>query len=202
MPAFGGALHDATVQRWELALFNASPAAVLAGRFPSMLLSEVLHAGYLSYYPLIYLPPLIAWLRHEERAFDDAVSAVILTFLVCCTVFVVWPVAGPRFMWPAPANIPDGPIRSLTLALLQAGSSRGAAFPSSHVAVAVAQTAVASRRQPRVGVVCAASTVLLAAGAIYGGFHYAVDVATGAILGAAVGGVVAYRGDFEDQSSR
>jgi membrane-associated phospholipid phosphatase len=190
---FGGALRDVTVQRWEVALFGQSPAAALAGRFPSELLSEVLHAGYLSYYPLIYLPPFIAWRRGLEPAFDDAVSGVMMTFLICCTIYILWPVAGPRYLWPAPAGIPDGPIRSFTLGLVQAGSSRGTAFPSSHVAVAVAQTLIALRRQRRVGLVCAVSTVLLGVGAVYGGLHYAVDAIAGALLGSVVAGVVAWR---------
>ena len=95
---------------------------------------------------------------------------------------MVFPVQGPRYIAP-PAGVPDGLFRSLTLALLEGGSSRGAAFPSSHVSVAVAQTLLALRFQRRLGWVLVPVTTLLALGAVYGGFHYAVDVLVGAALG-------------------
>jgi membrane-associated phospholipid phosphatase len=194
MPAFGGGLHDSAVQSWDAGIFGLSPAITLAGRLPLRILSEILHGGYLSYYVLIYGPPLVAWKRCRDEAFEAAVAGVMWTFLICCVVFVVWPVAGPRFLWPAPSGIPSGPIRAFTLLLLQAGSSRGAAFPSSHVAVAVTQTLIALRYQRTVGVVCAVCSVLITIGAVYAGFHYGVDVIAGVALGAVVGGLVLFRG--------
>jgi membrane-associated phospholipid phosphatase len=77
-------------------------------------------------------------------------------------------------------------VRRLVLAILERGSSRGAAFPSSHVAVAVTQALLALRHQPRVGRWVAGVAVGLGAGAVYGGFHYGVDVLAGAALGAAI----------------
>jgi membrane-associated phospholipid phosphatase len=48
------------------------------------------------------------------------------------------------------------------------------------------QTAVALRWQPRVGLIAAIATIALSIGAVYGGFHYAVDVLAGAVLGVAL----------------
>jgi membrane-associated phospholipid phosphatase len=70
--------------------------------------------------------------------------------------------------------------------LLEAGSARGTAFPSSHVAVAVVQSAFALKYQRRVGWVATVATILIGCGAVYGGFHYATDVIAGAALGLAV----------------
>jgi membrane-associated phospholipid phosphatase len=78
-------------------------------------------------------------------------------------------------------------MRSITLALLEAGSSKGSAFPSSHVAVSVTQTILAWHYfGARRGAVVAMVAAGLAAGAVYGGFHYAVDVIAGAVLGAGI----------------
>ena len=104
---------------------------------------------------------------------------------------MLWPVVGPRYLWSA-ESVPDGPSRRLAAALLARGSSRGAAFPSSHVAVSVAQVVLAIRWQPRLAAVLALIAALVGAGAVYGGFHYGVDVLAGAALGAGLGATVLF----------
>ncbi len=182
--------HDPAIALIERAMFGTQPAFTWAGAWPWPALSEILHACYFSYYPLIFVPPAILYLGlagprdapARSAAFDETVLALVISFLACFVVFVVMPVQGPRYLG-APAGVPDGPVRRLVLAVLQGASSRGAAFPSSHVAVAVTQALMALRHQPRVGRVILPLTVGLAAGAVYGGFHYGVDVLTGAAVG-------------------
>ncbi len=188
--AAGGApMHDPRVIGWERALFGAaSPAVALAHRWPHPALSELLHLGYLSYYLVIYLPPALLWRAGGARAaFATSAFTVLLAFVACYAVFLPFPVQGPWYTWPHPAAVPDGPVRGAVERLLAAGSSRGTAFPSSHVAVSVAQTLALAQVAPRLAAPAAAATVLLALGAMYGGFHYGVDVVAGALLGAAAG---------------
>ena len=187
--------HDPIVAEMEGGLFGHQPAFEWAGAWPSPILSEVLHASYLSYYALIYLPPLLLYVGmtgagdpvERSTAFQETVLALTVTFLVCFTIFVVFPVQGPRYLG-VPAGVPDGPARDLVLAVLERGSSQGAAFPSSHVAVAVTQTLLTLRHQPRLGRWVMALALGLAVGAVYGGFHYAVD----ALAGVAVAGVAVF----------
>ena len=186
------ALHDPLVIAWETALFGTSPAVALSARWPVRALSELLHLGYLSYYAVIYLPPAWLWWRAtrdpgRRDAFAAATWTVWLAFVACYAVFASLPVQGPWYQWPAPATVPDGPARGLVQALLRAGSSRGTAFPSSHVAVSVAQTLALAQVAPRLAVATGVATALLAVGAVYGGFHYAVDVVVGAGVGAVIG---------------
>ena len=94
---------------------------------------------------------------------------------------------GPRFLV-GPAAAPDGPVRRTVLHLLAAGSSRGTAFPSSHVAAAVVATLAALRTQRRVGIVLGVLTAGLTVGTVYGGFHYAVDALAGVAVGVACWG--------------
>lgn len=179
-------LYDVTVISWEARLFGGQPAAEWAGRWPSRLLSEVLHAAYLSYYPLIFAVPLVLWTRGRLRDFHEGVFTLILTFIACYVWYLFFPVAGPRYLWLAPAGAVDGPLRSITTSLLGARSSLGTAFPSSHVAVAVTQSLLAFRYFGVAGAPVAMLAVGLALGAVYGGFHYAIDVMAGAALGAVV----------------
>jgi membrane-associated phospholipid phosphatase len=69
--------------------------------------------------------------------------------------------------------------------VLEAGSSRGAAFPSSHVGVSAAQAVNAFVLLPWLAPFVALLVAALAAGAVYGGFHYAIDASTGLLLGLA-----------------
>ena len=196
MAGLGEGYHDAAVAALEARLFGGQPAFDWAGAWPSRPLSEALHAAYLAYYPVIYVPPLLLWLRgpfpadgagagpDARDAFHHTAAALGLSMLACYAVFVVWPVQGPRYLG-VPQGVPSGPVRGLVLAILESGSSRGAAFPSSHVSVAVTQTLLALRYRPLVGGALCVITPLLGAGAVYGGFHYAVDALAGAAVGVA-----------------
>lgn len=175
---------DALVRRWEDALFPGNPAGSWASAMPVRWLSEALHFAYASYYLLVYLPPALLYVRGRRDAYAATLLALAVVYGACFLTYVVFPVDGPRFL-AGPAAAPDGPIRSFVVHLLQTGSSRGTAFPSSHVAASVVASLAALRDQRRVGIVVAVLTAGLAAGAVYGGYHYLVDVLVGAIVGVA-----------------
>lgn len=179
--------HDPVIVGWERAIFHAEPARDLAGALPFVWLSEPLHVAYLMLYPLIYLPPLVLFLRRQREAFRTTILGLMLAVLVCYLVFVYFPVQGPRYFG-SPRGVPAGPVRRLALLVLERGSSRGAAFPSSHVGMMTAQSILALVLQRRLGVVVSIVTVALAVGAVYGGFHYGVD----ALVGGGVGVVAAW----------
>ena len=176
-------LFDARVVAWERMLFAGQPARALALRWPSFALSEMLHAAYLSYYGIIFSVPVLLWLRRRRGEFVTATFALLLTFVACFAIYIVFPVAGPRYFWSSPADAVAGPVRRATLWVLETGSSRGTAFPSSHMAVAVTQTILALRFFAGRGAVIGLLALGLGVGAVYGGFHYAIDVLVGAALG-------------------
>jgi membrane-associated phospholipid phosphatase len=175
---------DAMVIGWEHAVFHGNPSATLALAMPSLALSEALHAAYASYYLLVYLPPLLLYARGQRREFAGTLLALTITYGVCFATYLFLPVDGPRYLVGA-APAPAGPVRSFVLHLLAVGSSRGTAFPSSHVAASVVASLCALRYQRRTGLVVATLTAGLALGTVYGGFHYGVDVLSGAALGIA-----------------
>jgi len=186
--ALGSSFHDVRVQRWELAIFGQHPSRVLATIMPNAAWSELLHTGYLAYYPAIFVPPLLLYVRGERRGYAQTVLTLTLAYVACWVIFATAPVEGPRYLWTP--DVPDGPVRRLTVGILAAGSSRGAAFPSSHMAVTVAQTVMAFRWQPKLGAILALVSLLVGVGAVYGGFHYGVDMIAGALLGLVVAGAV------------
>ena len=184
--AVGRPLQDPLVIGWEQRVFAGEPARDLASAHPAALLSNVLHLCYLCYYLLIFVPPALLFLRRRRRELVRTVFALTAVFAACYVVFIAFPVEGPRYLWPPGPAPHDQPVRALTLRILAAGSSRGTAFPSSHVAVAVVQTVYALHYQRWLGYACLALTIGIGTGAVYGGFHYAVDVLAGAAYGLAV----------------
>ena len=182
-----GRFFDAAILGIEERLFGGQPSATMAAAAPWLALSEPLHAAYLSYYPIIYLPPLALYLRGDRDAYTATLLPLALGFLLHYLVFIYFPVQGPRYLFPAPGGaIADGFMYQLAHDVLEAGSSRGAAFPSSHMAIAVIQTVAAFRFLPRAAPVVLLATVGLGVGAVYGGFHYATDMIAGALTGLAI----------------
>ena len=181
--AIGVGPFDAAVQGWDRLVFGADVARTFAGAMPWMALSEVLHAAYLSYYAIIYGPPLLMYLRGGREAFAKTVEAFTIAMVVCFVVFCFVPVEGPRYAWPPPAGVPEGPVRRVVVAILEGGSSRGTAFPSSHQAIALVMGLSSLSWNRWLGLPVVVVSVLLGLGAVYGGFHYGVDMLAGAVVG-------------------
>ncbi len=184
LTVWNGRYFDPLILAAERALFGVQPSRALAASAPYPALSEALHASYLSYYLIIYVPPLVLWLRGRRDAFAKAVFTLMLAFFAHYLFFIYFPVQGPRYLFPAPGGaIARGHAYALAHRLLEAGSSRGAAFPSSHVGVSVAQCVNVVRYIPWLAPVAVLLTIGLGVGAVYGGFHYATDAMAGLGLG-------------------
>lgn len=191
--ALGSSYHDAIVQQWDLALFRSSPAHSLASHLPWSWLSELLHAGYLAYYLAIFLPTLLLLWRGDRAGATRNVVALGLVYGCCWMIFAVFPVQGPRYLLPPPPGVPDGPVRGVALRLLAAGSSRGAAFPSSHMAATTVQALVVWPSLRALSAALWLIALLVGVGAVYGGFHYATDVVAGVGVAVIVGASVLVR---------
>lgn len=180
----GGRYFDDVIIAWEQAVFRGQPSRDWAAAMPEIWLSEPLHFAYLTYYFIIFLPPIMLFVRNRTDAFRIAVFTLMLSFFLHYIFFIYFPVQGPRYLFPAPAGeLEAGMFYQLAHRVLEAGSAQGAAFPSSHVGVSVAQTLLTLRYLPRLAPLIAVLTVGLSAGAVYGGFHYATDALAGLVLG-------------------
>ncbi|HEX6588480.1 MAG TPA: phosphatase PAP2 family protein [Longimicrobiales bacterium] len=184
---WGGRYFDETIITAERALFGFEPARELARMRDEAWISEPLHAAYISYYLIIYAPPLLIGWKRGTAAMREAVFTLALVFFAHYLFFVWFPVEGPRYRFETPVTEDArGAAYQLAHALLEAGSSRGAAFPSSHVGVSVAATIVTWRHLRALAPLIGVLTVGLAFGAVYGGFHYGIDALAGALLGGAL----------------
>lgn len=176
---------DAVVQGWEAGLLGGQPSLEAARRWPSLWLSELLHLGYFSYYFVVPAAALAVWWKAGDRGLERAAVTVGLAFFLCYLVFAVFPVAGPRYQFPRIEGPPaGGAVFELVHGVLEAGSSKGTAFPSSHVAAAAAALLAARRDARRWFWILLVPVALLTVGTVYGRFHYAVDALAGIAVAA------------------
>jgi len=186
-----GFQNDLLIQRLETWVFGSQISYRWIRESPDVVVSWLLHACYLAYYPILCASPLALWMGGRRDASRHTILAVMATFYLCYIVFLFFPVAGPRYAFDAAHNAATDvwPAR-VSAWLLDRGDSWGAAFPSSHVAAAVVATGMALRYWRVVGLILLPFTIGLTLAVVYGQFHYAVDSLTGLLVAALMLGVM------------
>lgn len=177
---------DDIVIGWEGALFGWQPSLDLSAMLPSFAASEVIHLGYMSYYLLIPIALAAAFFAGGREGAHRAAFTLMLAFYVCYACFIAFPVAGPRYEFARIGGaLADGSMYSIVHDILESGSSKGTAFPSSHVAASLAVVLAAAREDRRWLWALAVPEILLIFGTVYGRFHYAIDAVVGLGFGLA-----------------
>ena len=186
----GGHSHDLRVQGWEQALFDGQPSRDWIRAWPSPVLSTLLHAAYLSYYLILAAAPLGLWLHRQRVEAAHVLFLMMATFYACYAVFLLFPVAGPRYLFPLADNAAtQATLARATQDLLDGGAAWGTAFPSSHVAVSLVAAGAAFGAWRALGAVLVPAAALLTLATVYGQLHYAVDALGGMLLAGVVLGL-------------
>lgn len=193
---------DPSLIRLEARIFGLQPSLALMDRLPYPAVSEVLYAAYFSYYLMIAGVGLALFFRNRGQ-FSHYLSVLSFVFYICYFIFICAPVIGPRIFFqkfgahdlPAdvqPAQAPDfptavraGPFFRLMAWIYLRFEEPGAAFPSSHVAIAITTVFFSFLYLRRIRWLHFAAMVLLCIATVYCRYHYAVDVLAG-ILTAAI----------------
>jgi len=182
-----GVSHDALVQQWDHALFGLQPSLAWIRAFPDAAWSTLMHASYLSYYAILLAAPLQPWLAGRRAQARLTLLPTMLAFYSCYAIALAFPVAGPRYLFAPAENAATAvPIAAFTRGLLEGGSAWGTAFPSSHVAAALAAAGAAWRASRALGPVLVPLALLVPLATVYCQFHYAADALAGAVLAGAV----------------
>lgn len=184
---WNGHYFDGVVRTLQALVLGPQPFHELALHVPYLVFSELLNVGYLSYYLIVFVPPIALYAMGRRAAFRGMVFGVFLAFSAHYVWYVYFPVLGPFFVTPgAQAYVAGGPAERLAHAVLNGGASMGATFPSSHMGVSVAQVVYVRRYLPALLWPVVLATLGVGVGAVYGGYHYAIDVVTGAAYGFAL----------------
>ncbi|MDH5548447.1 MAG: phosphatase PAP2 family protein [Gemmatimonadota bacterium] len=174
---------DGPVAALDRTLFGMHLHEVWAPAMPQLWFSELMYFSYFFYYALIVVPPLAALLQRRTDALRDLTFRLMVTYLACYVIFMVFPVDGPHFLYEhfqGPHT--KGFFYGLVDVTQQAGDARGCSFPSSHVAAAVVIALSAWLWFPR----CAAVVVTVGAVGVflattYTQNHYAIDAVAGVV---------------------
>lgn len=180
-------LFDLVVQGWEQALFGSQLSMTFYEWLPDFTFSELLHLGYVSYYILVPIALVGVYVTRGDAALHRAAFATTVVFLLSYFVFMLFPVAGPRYDFPAiGGEVAGGGFYQIVHTILEAGSSKGTAFPSSHIAASGVAVLAAGREDRRWLWTLMPPQIILALGTVYGRFHYGVDALAGVALMVAI----------------
>ncbi len=184
--------------RLEQHLFGLQPSLAFMDRLPYLPVSELLYTAYFTYYLMIAGIGLALYLRNRAQFFHY-LAVVCFVFYICYLLYIVMPVIGPRLFFQGvtdyqlPADVqpavsptyPDavkaGPFYQIMAWIYRVFEAPGAAFPSSHVAVAIVTVFFSFRSLRRIRWLHLADVVLLCLATVYCRYHYAVDVVAGMV---------------------
>ena len=181
------AAHDSVLLRWEELAFGMQPARDWWRQHTSPFWSTLLHGVYFFYYLILAVPALYFLLRGDWPALRVFTRNVTCTFCVCFLVFVLYPVAGPYYVFERPSGLMvDNLPAHMVYAALASGSSFGAAFPSSHVAATTAAELATFQGSRTLGWILLVPVILMPIATVYTQMHYAWDAIVGIMVGLVV----------------
>lgn len=185
-----GTNFDRALIAWEERLFR-QPSLHWARR-GNRWVSELLHVGYFSYYSYTLIIGISLHLSGRIQEFQAATGAVMFSYMIAYTLFALVPVFGPRWslvdaglLAPSEQRVPGLWFTKLTHRLLFDGPAhKGGAMPSSHTSTAVIFAYWCFQIGGLTGgVMGTAAAASMAAGAIYGRYHFTLDILAGALIG-------------------
>lgn len=187
--------------RLDEKVFGNQPSLTFMQSLPYWPVSEIFYVSYFSYYIMIVGVGLALFLR-DRRQYLHYVSVVSFVFYICYLIYVFTPVMGPRIfhrtingyqlppavqptVLPAfPSSVQDGVFFRIMDWIYSTFEAPGAAFPSSHVTVAIATLYFSFCYLPRIRIAHLVMVVLLCLSTVYCCYHYAVDVIAGIAMAA------------------
>ena len=196
---------DPQFANYEQQLFGSQPALLFSQMFSHPVISELMHLGYASYYPMIAAVTLYYFFcRYKE--FDRATFIILTSFFIYYVIFIALPVTGPQYYYHAAGvenivrgvfpdignyfatnqdSLPipgyDGGFFYQCVANAHATGERPtAAFPSSHVGVGTILLILSWRAKSRwLFWFVLPLYVLMCFATVYIQAHYAIDVLAG-----------------------
>lgn len=188
----------------EQTLFDCQPALLFSKYYAAPWISELIHLGYFSYYPMIAFITLVYFFRRFEE-FDRVAFIIVGAFFLYYFIYIFLPVAGPQFYFPVigwenvnegvfPSighhfsttsellpgpGYKDGLFYSLVKSSQDAGERPTAAFPSSHVGISTILLFLAYRLKGKLLLWMLPFYILLCMATVYIQAHYAIDVIGG-----------------------
>ena len=148
------------------------------------LLTEIMAFSYWSYYLMIFGIGIYLYRSIGETEHNFYLFKIFATFLFSYSLFILVPVRGPHHAMNNidPTSLDGYLFQSIILFMQSKGSTIGAAFPSSHVAVAWICVFTLRQFEKRVYYMLMPLMILLMVSVFYLRYHYFLDAIFGYFL--------------------
>ncbi len=174
---------DPFFQHLDYMIFGYQPAILWGTKLDNFFVYEFFYAAYFSYYAMIFGVLFVLYKRKKEE-FVRALYNVMFVFIACYLVYIVLPVIGGRALEGA-REITEtyryGLFTHIMTFIYRGTSHNGAAFPSSHVAIAFTLTFISFKHFFKMRWVLLITSIFLSISTVFCHYHYFVDAIAGII---------------------
>lgn len=172
---------DNLLRKWDFAFFGMSLNRVFPPLLNSLLVDEIMHMFYLSFYLILFIPGIIM-LSKKYRHFHEMVFSLTLMMYIHYLFFMFFPVDGPlsdrNFLFQK--GIIFIPLMNL---IYRFGEYGGGAFPSTHVSLVVILFLYMRHFFKKLHWIIGFYCVGIIIATVYCSYHYAIDSFTGITTG-------------------
>ena len=189
---YGGASLDAFFAGLDGLLFGLQPAIDFSRRLQGLRwVNELFFFSYFFFYILMATGVWALFFRRRFREAERFLFTVSASFFLMYVWFTFFPVQGPKYYFPELRAAWYGHFRGYLFTAFMKGTFNhmnlaGAAFPSSHVAVALVALLLNWKHNRFLVPLYLPLTLLLCASTVYLYAHYFVDVPAGLLVGLAL----------------
>jgi membrane-associated phospholipid phosphatase len=189
---FNGASFDAFFANLDFRLFGFQPAIHFPRYFQQYrIINEMFFFSYFFYYGLISTGVWILFIRKHYQEAVRTLFIVSVSFFIMYVWFIFFPVKGPKYFFTELNEIWYSNFRGFFFTKVMKGlfnntNLGGAAFPSSHVALALIAFILNWKYNRYLIPLYLPLTILLFVSTVYLYAHYFVDIPAGIVTGIAL----------------
>jgi membrane-associated phospholipid phosphatase len=176
--------QDAKLIAFDVWLTGVHPSVWLE-QFATPMRNEFMQLVYLSYFTYLVVLGGVLYYRREWKAYWSVMTYSMVGYSIGYVVAMCFPVESPWFAMAGSwkAELVGGPVTATINFIEHYGRVRGAAFPSEHVAGAMAVVWGAWKHRRWMFWVMLPVFLLMCASTIWGRYHYVADVFGGMTTG-------------------
>jgi len=186
---FDGASFDAFFANLDFRIFGFQPAIQFPRYFQEYrIVNEMFFFSYFFYYALVSTGVWILFIRKHYQIAVRVLFIISISFFIMYVWFIFFPVQGPKYFFPELHAIWYSNFRGFFFTKIVKGvfnntNLGGAAFPSSHVAMALIAFILNWKYNRYLTPVYLPLTILLFVSTVYLYAHYFVDIPAGILTG-------------------
>ncbi len=191
-------LYDNVLARWDLAIFGCSPNEVLR-KIATPWLTEFLQFCYMNYFLIFVMIAVELHIWHNDKLFSEFVDYVFFSFILMYVLYYIMPAIGPRFYLydfaKLNAELPGVYFTNAFRDFINTGGGipKGGVpnpqdyiyrdcMPSGHTWITVTSIYFVIKYRMKLAWYIVPIGSGLIVSTVYMGYHYLIDVVTGAVF--------------------